>query len=98
MRRCCRRCSSPTSTVLRCPHPAIRPRGPPPRHRTAARGYLIGRTPITNASYLTFVEGGGYERREWWSDEGWSWKEQYDITRPGGGTGEGTVGGGAGGL
>jgi gamma-glutamyl hercynylcysteine S-oxide synthase len=54
-----------------------------PRHRTDVRGYLIGRTPITNASYLTFVEGGGYERREWWSDEGWHWKEQYDITRPG---------------
>jgi gamma-glutamyl hercynylcysteine S-oxide synthase len=54
-----------------------------PRHRTDVRGYLIGRTPVTNASYLTFVEGGGYERREWWSDEGWAWKEQYDITRPG---------------
>ena len=48
------------------------------------RGYLIGRTPVTNATYLTFVEGGGYERREWWSDEGWAWKEEYDITRPGG--------------
>ncbi len=57
-----------------------------PRHRTDVRGYLIGRTPITNASYLTFVEGGGYERREWWSDEGWAWKEDYDITRPGGWT------------
>ena len=55
-----------------------------PRHRTDVRGYLIGRTPVTNASYLTFVEGGGYERREWWSDEGWAWKEEYDITRPGG--------------
>jgi iron(II)-dependent oxidoreductase len=55
-----------------------------PRHRTDVRGYLIARTPVTNASYLTFVEGGGYERREWWSDEGWAWKEQYDITRPGG--------------
>jgi len=30
-------------------------------------GYLIGRTPITNATYPTFVAGGGYERREWWS-------------------------------
>ena len=56
-----------------------------PRHRTDVRGYLIGRTPITNATYLTFVEGGGYERREWWSDEGWAWKEEYDITRPGAG-------------
>src|SRR5664279_1904294 len=57
-----------------------------PRHRTDVRGYLIGRTPITNASYLTFVEGGGYERREWWSAEGWAWKEDYDITRPQGWT------------
>lgn len=57
-----------------------------PRHRTDVRAYGIGRTPITNASYLTFVEGGGYERREWWSDEGWAWKEQYDITRPSGWT------------
>jgi iron(II)-dependent oxidoreductase len=54
-----------------------------PRHQTDVRGYLIGQTPITNASYLTFVEGGGYERREWWSAEGWAWKEEYDITRPG---------------
>ncbi|HEV3054911.1 MAG TPA: ergothioneine biosynthesis protein EgtB [Solirubrobacteraceae bacterium] len=57
-----------------------------PRHQTDVREYLIGRTPITNASYLTFVEGGGYERREWWSDEGWAWKEEYDITRPAGWT------------
>jgi gamma-glutamyl hercynylcysteine S-oxide synthase len=57
-----------------------------PRHRTDTRAFLIGRVPITNASYLTFVEGGGYERREWWSDEGWAWKEQYDITRPQGWT------------
>ena len=56
------------------------------RHRTDVRGYLIGHTPITNATYLHFVEGGGYERREWWSDEGWAWKEQYDITRPSGWT------------
>jgi iron(II)-dependent oxidoreductase len=53
-----------------------------PRHRTDVRGYLIGRTAITNATYLRFVEGGGYERREWWSEEGWAWKEQYDITKP----------------
>jgi gamma-glutamyl hercynylcysteine S-oxide synthase len=57
-----------------------------PQHQTDVRDYLIGRTPITNATYLTFVEGGGYQRREWWAAEGWAWKEQYDITRPGGWT------------
>ncbi|HEY2160768.1 MAG TPA: ergothioneine biosynthesis protein EgtB [Solirubrobacteraceae bacterium] len=62
-----------------------------PRHRTDVRGYRMGSTPITNATYLHFAEGGGYQRREWWSDEGWSWKEEYDITRPGGWTADHTA-------
>jgi gamma-glutamyl hercynylcysteine S-oxide synthase len=53
-----------------------------PRHTAETRPFRIGRTPVTNASWLTFAEGGGYERREWWSDEGWAWKEEYDIWRP----------------
>ena len=54
-----------------------------PRHPVDVRTFLIGRTPVTNATFRTFAEGGGYQRREWWSDEGWSWKEDYDITHPG---------------
>jgi len=53
-----------------------------PRHQTDVRDFCIGRTPITNATYLHFVEGGGYERREWWTDEAWHWKEEYDISHP----------------
>jgi gamma-glutamyl hercynylcysteine S-oxide synthase len=51
-----------------------------PRHAASTSRFTIGRTPVTNASWLSFAEGGGYVRREWWSDEGWAWKEQYDIT------------------
>src|SRR3954447_25969569 len=51
-----------------------------PRHREFTGRFTIGRTPVTNASWLRFAEGGGYVRREWWSREGWAWKEQYDIT------------------
>jgi gamma-glutamyl hercynylcysteine S-oxide synthase len=53
-----------------------------PRHDAYTPPFRIGKTPVTNATWLTFSEGGGYERREWWSDEGWAWKEQYDIWRP----------------
>jgi gamma-glutamyl hercynylcysteine S-oxide synthase len=53
-----------------------------PRHVVELSAFRIGRTPITNATFLRFVEGGGYERRPWWSDEAWAWKEQYDITHP----------------
>jgi iron(II)-dependent oxidoreductase len=51
-----------------------------PRHLARTGAFVIARRPVTNASWLHFSEGGGYERREWWSDEGWSWKEEYDIT------------------
>jgi iron(II)-dependent oxidoreductase len=53
-----------------------------PRHEVRLDAFAIARSPVTNASWLHFVEGGGYERREWWSDEGWSWKQCYDITHP----------------
>jgi iron(II)-dependent oxidoreductase len=60
-----------------------------PRHRVELAAFRIGRAPITNATFLTFVEGGGYERREWWSDEGWAWKEEHDLERPAGWTADG---------
>jgi iron(II)-dependent oxidoreductase len=50
-----------------------------PRHDVELAAFTIARRPISNASWLHFSEGGGYERREWWSREGWAWKEEYDI-------------------
>ncbi len=54
-----------------------------PRHLVRTGAYRIGRTPVTNGSYSTFVEEGGYERREWWCDEGWAWRQREGITKPG---------------
>jgi gamma-glutamyl hercynylcysteine S-oxide synthase len=51
-----------------------------PRHTVAADSFQIARRPVSAASWMRFAEGGGYERREWWSDEGWAWKEEHDIT------------------
>jgi len=51
-----------------------------PRHKVALPAFRIARRAVCNASWLSFSEGGGYERREWWSDEGWAWKQEYDIT------------------
>jgi gamma-glutamyl hercynylcysteine S-oxide synthase len=51
-----------------------------PRHTVDVGAFQIARWPVSNASWMRFSEGGGYERREWWSDEGWAWKLEYDIT------------------
>ena len=62
-----RRRASPTTTSARAT-------------RVELGAFRIARRPVTNATWLHFTEGGGYQRREWWSDEGWAWKEDYDIT------------------
>jgi gamma-glutamyl hercynylcysteine S-oxide synthase len=49
-------------------------------HLVELPAFRIARRPVVNGSWMHFSEGGGYERREWWSDEGWAWKEEYDIT------------------
>jgi gamma-glutamyl hercynylcysteine S-oxide synthase len=49
-------------------------------HDVDVAAFRIARSPVTNGTWMRFAEGGGYERREWWSDEGWAWKEDYDIT------------------
>ncbi|HEY5045445.1 MAG TPA: SUMF1/EgtB/PvdO family nonheme iron enzyme [Solirubrobacteraceae bacterium] len=51
-----------------------------PRHTVDVAAFQIARQPVRNGSWMHFSEGGGYERREWWSAEGWAWKEEYDIT------------------
>ena len=61
------------------------------RHRVELDAFRIGRTPVTNGAFLRFIRDGGYERREWWCDEGWAWKEEFAITRPGGWTADHTA-------
>jgi iron(II)-dependent oxidoreductase len=51
-----------------------------PWHIVELPAFEIARRPVSNASWMRFSEGGGYERREWWSAEGWAWKLQEDIT------------------
>jgi gamma-glutamyl hercynylcysteine S-oxide synthase len=50
------------------------------RHEVFVEAFSIARLPVSNASWMRFSEGGGYVRREWWSDEGWAWKQEFDIT------------------
>jgi gamma-glutamyl hercynylcysteine S-oxide synthase len=51
-----------------------------PRHERELGAFALARRPVSNASWMRFSEGGGYERREWWSREGWAWKQEHDIT------------------
>jgi iron(II)-dependent oxidoreductase len=44
--------------------------------------FRIARAPVTNGEFARFVAEGGYERRGLWTEEGWSWREKENWTRP----------------
>jgi gamma-glutamyl hercynylcysteine S-oxide synthase len=50
-----------------------------PRHEVRHAGFQIARNPVSNESWLEFAGEGGYERREYWSTEGWRWKVENSI-------------------
>jgi iron(II)-dependent oxidoreductase len=50
-----------------------------PRHTAETPAFLIASHPVSSESWMRFAEDGGYERREWWSPEGWAWKVENDI-------------------
>ena len=44
--------------------------------------FSIARAPVTNAEFAAFVDDGGYERRELWSEAGWRWRESQALEAP----------------
>ena len=53
-----------------------------PAHTIDLPAFQIGRTAVTNGDWLSFVEAGGYERRELWSEAGWDWRRSEAVGAP----------------
>lgn len=51
-------------------------------HEVEVRPFALARAPVTEGEYRAFVEDGGYERRELWSEEGWRWRVAVRAQRP----------------
>src|SRR5499426_2400943 len=51
-------------------------------HEVVLAPFRIARMPVSNAEFVAFVEAGGYVRREWWTDEGWRWRESVEGRAP----------------
>ena len=54
-----------------------------PQHRVYLPTYEIGKYEVTRGQYRKFMEAGGYENPEYWSPEGWKWKESDFIVYAG---------------
>lgn len=51
-------------------------------HTVDVPSFSIDNHKITNRQYLDFIEAGGYERREFWTDADWQWKTSNHIDCP----------------
>ena len=52
------------------------------QHKVYLRSYEISRSLVTNEEYIAFIEDGGYEKFQFWLDEGWSWVNENKIEAP----------------
>jgi iron(II)-dependent oxidoreductase len=53
-----------------------------PRHEVDLAPFLIDAAPVTEEAYADFVEAGGYQEREYWSDQGWTWLQESGVEAP----------------
>jgi iron(II)-dependent oxidoreductase len=53
-----------------------------PQHAVYVDGYWIDQLEVSNEQYTRFIEAGGYDRREFWTDPGWEWRERVGRMQP----------------
>ena len=51
-------------------------------HAVNVEAYCISRYAVCNQQFAGFVESGGYQKPEYWSDEGWRWRMSRDLSHP----------------
>ena len=44
--------------------------------------FRIGRVPVTNGEWRQFIDDGGYQQQRWWSDRGWTHRQEAGLTAP----------------
>lgn len=53
-----------------------------PAHEVQVDPFWIDTVPVTNGDYLEFIDAGGYRDRRWWSDRGWSYRQEAGLECP----------------
>lgn len=51
-------------------------------HEAEVATFKAGRFLVSNREYLEFVESGGYQNSQWWTEEGWHWREFKQAEHP----------------
>lgn len=61
---------------------AWRPPDEAPAREATLSACAIDPQPVSWARYLPFIDAGGYDDAQWWSPEGWTWRQRHSSGRP----------------
>lgn len=53
-----------------------------PSHSIVIHQFWLSKNDVTNRQYGAFIEDGGYQNRLYWTDAGWMWRQNLQITAP----------------
>jgi gamma-glutamyl hercynylcysteine S-oxide synthase len=53
-----------------------------PAHVVDLPAFRMDTTAVTNAAYAEFVEAGGYDDPQWWTEDGWAWRTDAGLGHP----------------
>jgi formylglycine-generating enzyme required for sulfatase activity len=53
-----------------------------PRHKIVLEPYWIDRAPATVREFADFVKQGGYDKRSYWTDAGWHFRQNNAVRAP----------------
>jgi formylglycine-generating enzyme required for sulfatase activity len=53
-----------------------------PPHEEKVAAFSIDKYEVTNAQFAEFIASNGYGTRDYWTEEGWNWRTQNNITAP----------------
>ena len=51
-------------------------------HATSVKPFRMARTALSNAEFAAFVDDGGYQRPDLWTEDGWRWRETARAEHP----------------
>ncbi|KAB0672186.1 5-histidylcysteine sulfoxide synthase [Oryzomonas sagensis] len=51
-------------------------------HEATVAGFKASQCLVSNREFLAFVQAGGYGERQWWTEEGWNWREFRQAGHP----------------
>jgi len=51
-------------------------------HPVTLTPFRMASTAVSNGEFVAFVEHGGYKRRDFWTEEGWRWRESARADHP----------------